>query len=216
MCISVKPSDWGDQAATPDDYLYMATAGGAKVLGRDDIGYLAPGMAADFTVMDWNQLTYAGGCYDPVACIVESGDPRLVKRCSGKMGELVVSSGKLTKVNEEEKRDYTLILKGHIALAMAKFPVGTRGAQLDVLARMPIWKYGMNFLHGTGHGVGHFLSVHEGPQSIRMNENLSYYNPAWLLPTNREFIKPQSWHPHREPDACLQRQRRYVRRLSQV
>lgn len=96
---------WGDQAATPDDYLYMATAGGAKVLGRDDIGYLAPGMAADFTVMDWNQLTYAGGCYDPVACIVESGDPRLVKDVVVN-GELVVSSGKLTKVNEEEKRDY--------------------------------------------------------------------------------------------------------------
>lgn len=77
---------WGDQAATPDDYLYMATAGGAKVLGRDDIGYLAPGMAADFTVMDWNQLTYAGGCYDPVACIVESGDPLSCKRCSSKWG----------------------------------------------------------------------------------------------------------------------------------
>ena len=79
-----------------------------------------------------------------------------------------IALGKLTK---EEKTDYTLILKGHIALAMAKFPVGTRGAQLDVLARMPIWQRGMNFLHGTGHGVGHFLNVHEGPQSIRMNEN---------------------------------------------
>ena len=77
----------------------------------------------------------------------------------------------LGKLTEEEKADYTLILKGHIDLAMAVFPEGTRGAQLDVLARMPIWKYRMNFLHGTGHGVGHFLNVHEGPQSIRMNEN---------------------------------------------
>lgn len=77
----------------------------------------------------------------------------------------------LGELTEEEKTDYTLILKGHIALAMAKFPAGTRGAQLDVLARMPIWQRGMNFLHGTGHGVGHFLNVHEGPQSIRMNEN---------------------------------------------
>lgn len=77
----------------------------------------------------------------------------------------------LGELSEEEKTDYTLILKGHIDLAMAVFPVGTRGAQLDVLARMPIWKHHMNFLHGTGHGVGHFLSVHEGPQSIRMNEN---------------------------------------------
>ena len=77
----------------------------------------------------------------------------------------------LGPLTEEEKRDYTLILKGHIALAMAVFPQGTRGTQLDVLARMPIWRQYMNFLHGTGHGVGHFLNVHEGPQSIRMNEN---------------------------------------------
>ncbi|MDE5709968.1 MAG: aminopeptidase P family protein, partial [Bacteroides sp.] len=74
-------------------------------------------------------------------------------------------------LTEEEKTDYTLILKGHINLAMAVFPEGTRGAQLDVLARMPIWQHRMNYLHGTGHGVGHFLNVHEGPQSIRMNEN---------------------------------------------
>ena len=86
----------------------------------------------------------------------------------------------LGELTEEEKTDYTLILKGHIALAMAKFPVGTRGAQLDVLARMPIWKYGMNFLHGTGHGVGHFLSVHEGPQSIRMNENPVVLQPGMV------------------------------------
>lgn len=77
----------------------------------------------------------------------------------------------LGPLTEEEKEDYTLILKGHIALAQAVFPAGTRGAQLDVLARMPIWQRRMNFLHGTGHGVGHFLNVHEGPQSIRMNEN---------------------------------------------
>ena len=77
----------------------------------------------------------------------------------------------LGPLSPEEKEDYTLILKGHIALATAVFPEGTRGAQLDVLARMPIWQRHMNYLHGTGHGVGHFLNVHEGPQSIRMNEN---------------------------------------------
>ena len=77
----------------------------------------------------------------------------------------------LGRLTEEERVDYTLVLKGHIALAMARFPEGTRGAQLDVLARMPLWQHKMNFLHGTGHGVGHFLNVHEGPQSIRMNEN---------------------------------------------
>jgi Xaa-Pro aminopeptidase len=77
----------------------------------------------------------------------------------------------LGDLTDEERLDYTLILKGHIDLAMAVFPEGTRGAQLDVLARMPIWQHYMNYLHGTGHGVGHFLNVHEGPQSIRMNEN---------------------------------------------
>ncbi len=77
----------------------------------------------------------------------------------------------LGELTEEEKTDYTLILKGHIDLARAIFPEGTRGAQLDVLARFPIWQHKMNFLHGTGHGIGHFLNVHEGPQSIRMNEN---------------------------------------------
>ena len=86
----------------------------------------------------------------------------------------------LGPLTEEEKTDYTLILKGHIALAMAVFPEGTRGAQLDVLARMPIWKERMNYLHGTGHGVGHFLNVHEGPQSIRMNENPVALQPGMV------------------------------------
>lgn len=86
----------------------------------------------------------------------------------------------LGELTDEERLDYTLVLKGHITLAMAKFPVGTRGAQLDVLARMPLWTNGMNFLHGTGHGVGHFLSVHEGPQSIRMNENPVPLQPGML------------------------------------
>ena len=70
-----------------------------------------------------------------------------------------------------EKHDYTLILKGHLALARAVFPKGTMGVQLDVLARGPLWNGGMTYLHGTGHGVGHFLGCHEGPQSIRMEAN---------------------------------------------
>ena len=72
-----------------------------------------------------------------------------------------------------EKHDYTLILKGHLALARAVFPKGTMGVQLDVLARGPLWNEGMTYLHGTGHGVGHFLGCHEGPQSIRMEANLT-------------------------------------------
>lgn len=98
----------------------------------------------------------------------------------------------LGELTDEEKTDYTLVLKGHIALAMAHFPAGTRGAQLDVLARMPIWQRGMNYLYGTGHGVGHFLSVHEGPQSIRMNENPVILHPGMIVSNEPGVYKPGS------------------------
>lgn len=83
----------------------------------------------------------------------------------------------LGELTDEERRDYTLVLRGHISLAMAKFPLGTCGTQLDVLARQWLWQQGENYLHGTGHGVGHYLNVHEGPHQIRMNNM-----PAPLLP----------------------------------
>ena len=108
----------------------------------------------------------------------------------------------LGELTEEEKTDYTLILKGHIALAMAKFPVGTRGAQLDVLARMPIWKNVMNFLHGTGHGVGHFLRVHEGPQSIRMNENPVVLQPG-MVTSNEPGVYKAGSHGIRTENLTL-------------
>jgi Xaa-Pro aminopeptidase len=68
--------------------------------------------------------------------------------------------------SEEMKRHYTAVLKGHIALARAVFPSGTTGAQLDVLARQYLWEMGLDYAHGTGHGVGMFLNVHEGPAGI--------------------------------------------------
>ena len=108
----------------------------------------------------------------------------------------------LGELTEEEKTDYTLILKGHIALAMAKFPAGTRGAQLDVLARMPIWSHGMNFLHGTGHGVGHFLSVHEGPQSIRINENPIVLQPG-MVTSNEPGVYKAGSHGIRTENLTL-------------
>lgn len=80
----------------------------------------------------------------------------------------------------EQKTDFTLVLKGMIDLARAVFPVGTRGAQLDVLARAEMWRHGAAYLHGTGHGVGHCLNVHEGPQSIRMQENPVELRPGML------------------------------------
>ncbi|WP_169313524.1 aminopeptidase P family protein [Spirochaeta africana] len=70
------------------------------------------------------------------------------------------------RMRRQMRRDYTLVLKGHIALARARFPAGTRGLQLDTLARAPLWQHGLDYRHGTGHGVGYCLPVHEGPQSI--------------------------------------------------
>ena len=78
------------------------------------------------------------------------------------------------------RHDFTLVMKGHIAIATAIFPAGTRGHQLDAMARMPLWKEGKSYLHGTGHGVGHFLNVHEGPQSIRLNDTMAPLMPGML------------------------------------
>ncbi|MDE5837128.1 MAG: aminopeptidase P family protein [Paramuribaculum sp.] len=80
----------------------------------------------------------------------------------------------------QQKSDFTLVMKGHIALAEAVYPEGTRGAQLDVLARINLWKHGLSYLHGTGHGVGHFLNVHEGPQRIHITENPTPLKPGMI------------------------------------
>ncbi|TCZ78119.1 aminopeptidase P family protein [Paenibacillus albiflavus] len=77
----------------------------------------------------------------------------------------------LGELTDEQKRDYTLVLKGFIALSSVKYLYGATGSNLDVLARQPIWQYGLDYKCGTGHGVGFFLNVHEGPQSIRNNNN---------------------------------------------
>lgn len=87
----------------------------------------------------------------------------------------------LGKPTDEERHDYTLVLKGHLALQRAKFPKGICGVNLDVLARMPLWQEGMTYWHGTGHGVGHFLGVHEGPHSIRMESNPNALEPGMIV-----------------------------------
>lgn len=81
---------------------------------------------------------------------------------------------------EEQINHYTAVLRGMIDLSAARFPRGTRGAQLDVLARKYLWQNQLNYLHGTGHGIGHYLCVHEGPQSIRMNENPVVLQPGMI------------------------------------
>ena len=92
----------------------------------------------------------------------------------------------LGAVSEEARRNYTLVLKGMIALSRAVFPVGTRGVQLDALARQHLWQHGLNFGHGTGHGVGFFLNVHEPPQGFvpGLNERGTTGFRAGMLTSN--------------------------------
>lgn len=87
----------------------------------------------------------------------------------------------LSELNEQQKKDFTLVLKGMISLTVAKFPVNTRGYHLDILARNDLWKNGLNYGHGTGHGVGYFLNVHEGPMSIRQEFNDRVIEPGMVL-----------------------------------
>lgn len=81
----------------------------------------------------------------------------------------------------EQRNAYTLVLKGHLRLAMAVFPKGTTGHQLDALARYDLWQHGLNYEHGTGHGVGSYLSVHEGPQGISPRMNATPLQPGMVV-----------------------------------
>ncbi len=99
----------------------------------------------------------------------------------------------LGPLTEEEKRDFTLVLKGHIALSSAKFLHGATGSSLDVLARQPIWKVGLDYKCGTGHGVGFFLNVHEGPQSLSKAPNEIVLEKGMIL-TNEPGIYKEGEH----------------------
>lgn len=105
----------------------------------------------------------------------------------------------LGDVSEEFKKDATTVLQGLIRLTLAKFPKGTRGSQLDAIARLPLWKEGKDYNHGTGHGVGSFLNVHEGPQSIRkemnaveLEENMIVSNEPGYYPVGKYGIRHEN------------------------
>lgn len=101
-----------------------------------------------------------------------------------------------------EKEDYTLVLKGMIDLSMAVFPRGTTGCHLDVLARMPLWQAKRNFGHGTGHGVGYWLCVHEGPQEFRQNFNRQPFLPG-MVNTDEPGIYREGMHGVRHENVFL-------------
>lgn len=94
------------------------------------------------------------------------------------------------EVGDEERERFTLVLKGHIAIARAVFPPGTTGSQLDVLARQALWARGLDYDHGTGHGVGSFLSVHEGPQRIsKSGVNAAELRPGMIVSNEPGYYK---------------------------
>jgi Xaa-Pro aminopeptidase len=92
------------------------------------------------------------------------------------------------KATHEQKYNFTLVLKGHIALARASFPTGTNGSELDILARQYLWNEGKNYAHGTGHGVGTCLGVHEGPQRISKMSNCAL-KPGMILSNEPGYYK---------------------------
>ena len=107
--------------------------------------------------------------------------------------------------SELEKEDYTLVLKGMVDLSMAVFPEGTTGHQLDAFARMPLWRAHRNFGHGTGHGVGYWLCVHEGPQSIRFQPNPQPLLPG-MVTSNEPAIYREGMHGVRHENIILCRE----------
>ncbi|MGL5351696.1 MAG: aminopeptidase P family protein [Clostridium sp.] len=108
----------------------------------------------------------------------------------------------LGNITAEEKRDFTLVLKGHIALSKAKFLKGTTGMNLDILARQPMWQYGMDYKCGTGHGVGYFLNVHEGPQGFRQEGNTTVLEEGMII-TNEPGIYKEGKHGIRIENTLL-------------
>ncbi|GAA0749813.1 aminopeptidase P family protein [Clostridium sartagoforme] len=108
----------------------------------------------------------------------------------------------LGKLTSEEKRDFTLVLKGHIALATAKFLKGTTGMNLDILARRPLWNYRIDYKCGTGHGVGYFLNVHEGPQGIRPEGNTTALEKGMII-TNEPGVYKEGKHGIRIENTLL-------------
>ena len=97
------------------------------------------------------------------------------------------------RIPEQAKLDFTYVMKGHIALARARFPRGTRGNQLDALAKQFMWEAGITYGHGTGHGVGHFLGCHEGPQNVRTDNNPTALEVGHIISDEPGIYRTDKW-----------------------
>ncbi len=149
---------------------------------RDQEGYIGPSFAAIAAFNEHSALPHHSPAQDTDTEIGSSG---IFLVDSG--GQYLGGTTDITRTISiglpapRQKKDFTLVLKGHIKLARAKFPLGTRGYQLDILARQFLWESGLNYGHGTGHGVGYCLNVHEGPQNISPSDNKAVIEPGMLI-----------------------------------
>ena len=105
--------------------------------------------------------------------------------------------------SDEQRRHFTAVLKGHIAIATTRFPAGTSGSQLDALARHALWQMGLDYDHGTGHGVGSYLGVHEGPQRISKAPNTVALEPGMIVSNEPGYYKTDAYGIRIENLVCV-------------
>ena len=106
---------------------------------------------------------------------------------------MFISGSAGTKPSEEVRDRFTRVLKGHIAIATARFPEGTTGGRLDTLARASLWQAGLDYDHGTGHGVGSYLGVHEGPQRVSPRPDAIALEPGMILSNEPGYYRPGAY-----------------------
>ena len=147
------------------------------------VGFRQNGAIVHYAVTDQSSITVDGSGF----LLIDSGAHY---RCGTTDITRTVHLG---TPSETEKIDFTLVLAGHIDLASARFPAGTCGTQLDILARRPLLDRGWNYLHGTGHGVGHCLNVHEGPFAVRKDYNPVALQPGMVLSNEPGIYRPGRW-----------------------
>ncbi len=168
----VKLFKWIDEEYPSGKLTEMSIAGKLRELRLADpdcvdesfaaiVGWNAHGAIVHYEPTDESDVAVTG----PGLLLIDSGGQ--YKQGTTDITRTILLGDQPTK---EQKHDFTLVLKGHIALSKAIFPKGTRGAQLDILARQFLWNEGKAYYHGTGHGVGFFINCHEGPVQIRMND----------------------------------------------
>ena len=158
---------WLENSSLSEDLTELKLSDKLEKLRSEQAGYLGPSFSSIVAFKEHGALPHYSATSDSDSIIGSDG---ILLIDSG--GQYLNGTTDITRTvcmgrpSENQKKDFTLVLKGNINLAMAKIPAGTKGIQLDILARKALWEHGLNYGHGTGHGVGFCLNVHEGPISI--------------------------------------------------